>query len=124
MNTCKLLNILCHVPDERDLDEIYLAINKKKIWPKNKKYKQLEVGPTELNFDIKEVERGQTIEIQLWDYDLLSRNDFLGTFKLILDSPGGGLTQQILAKKIPRLLIIPLSGNTTRELIGHCNSNF
>ena len=98
MNICKLLNILCHVPDERDLDEIYLAINKKKIWPINKKYKQLEVGSTELNFDIKEVERGQTIEIQLWDYDLLSRNDFLGTFKLILDSPGGPYSTDLSKK--------------------------
>ena len=94
MPTCNLINIHCHVPDESDLDEVYLKYNGKKIWP-SKRYRQLKPGATPVETEIKDLEREGFMEIELWDYDFLSRNDLLGKFRMPLDQAGGPFTTDL-----------------------------
>lgn len=99
MPKIRLNRVKCTLPDEIDKDEMYLKHAGKKIWPKGSMYYRLDTGdivPIELTM---EVEEGWT-EIELWDFDYLSLNDFLGTFKFkVDDSPGGYSTSMILVEK-------------------------
>jgi len=88
MHSIKLLTLHCHVSDEDGLDEVYLKYNKKKIWPE--KIKTLPLGETPLNISIEDPPKGESIEIELWDKDLVSADDKLGVFTLVLDQFGGG----------------------------------
>ena len=98
MHTCNILSLICRITDESDLDEIYLNLNGKKIWPESKKYKSVKMGKTDLNFILKDVNHGDKIEIELWDYDFISVNDFLGTFPFYLDESGGPCTTDLRQK--------------------------
>ena len=94
------LNLVhCTLPDEIDKDEMYLKYDGKKIWPKGSIYYRVDTGdiaPIELTM---EVEEGWT-EIELWDFDYLSRNDFLGTFRFkVDDSPGAYSNSMKLVEK-------------------------
>ena len=95
MHTVKLKALYCHIPDESDLDEIYLKLNGNKIWPEKDKYKRLEFGETEVNLTINDVTKGDVLKIEIWDYDILSKDDHLGTFHLILDQFGGGFETEM-----------------------------
>ena len=88
MSSLKLIGIDCYVPEEAGLDEVYLKLEGKRIWPQSQSYEQLPIGHTELNLDLGERQRGSTIEIECWDFDSLSFNDKMGTFKLMLDTSG------------------------------------
>ena len=73
-----LKSITCHKPSETDKDEIYINYRGNKIWP-DSKFVRIDTDETiELNVPI----NNPTIwvEIELWDYDYLSRNDHLGDF--------------------------------------------
>lgn len=88
MAKIKLNSVHCTLPDEIDKDEMYLRHDGKKIWPKGSIYYRVDTGdvaPVELTMDVKE---GWT-EIELWDFDYLSRNDFLGTFRFKVDEEPG-----------------------------------
>ncbi len=98
MPVCKILGLICRIPDETDLDEIFLKLNGKKIWPESKKYKRIKMGKTDLDFILKDVNPGDKVEIELWDYDFISANDFLGTFTFFLDDPGGPFTTELSKK--------------------------
>ncbi|MEP1095291.1 MAG: hypothetical protein ABJG78_09285 [Cyclobacteriaceae bacterium] len=88
MQKIRLNKVHCTLPDEIDKDEMYLRHDGRKIWPKGSIYYRVDTGdvaPVNLTLD---VEEGWT-EIELWDFDYLSRNDFLGTFRFKVDgSPG------------------------------------
>ena len=56
------------------------------------------MGNTDLDFILKDVNHGDKIEMELWDYDFLSPNDFLGTFTFYLDDPGGPFTTELSKK--------------------------
>lgn len=88
MKKIRLNRIHCTLPDEIDKDEMYLKYKGKKIWPKGIMYYRVDTGdiaPVNLTM---EVEEGWN-EIELWDFDYLSRNDFLGIFRfMVSDEPG------------------------------------
>jgi len=90
MHSIKLLTLNCHVSDEDSLDEVYLMYKDDRIWPQNKKFKTVPHGETPLNISIEDPPKGESIEIELWDRDLISSNDKLGVFTLVLDQFGGG----------------------------------
>lgn len=80
--------VQCIVPDEIDKDEMYLKYGGEKIWPEGTKYFQLDAGDkVDINLFL-DVPEGWT-EIELWDYDYLSRNDFLGKFRFEVDNEAG-----------------------------------
>ena len=88
MHTLKLLGLHCHVPDEADMDEVYLKMKGDKIWPISEKYQQLQLGETLLDISIEDLDQEDIVEIELWDHDSLSRDDNLGLFILHLDQSG------------------------------------
>ncbi|MBV6647908.1 MAG: hypothetical protein KI790_20780 [Cyclobacteriaceae bacterium] len=84
----KLISVHCTLPDEIDKDEMYLKYKGKKVWPRGSIYYRVDTGdvaPVGLEL---EVEEGWT-EVELWDFDYLSRNDFLGTFRFKVDDQSG-----------------------------------
>lgn len=84
----RLNKVRCTLPDEIDKDEMYLKMNGEKIWPKGSIYFRVDTGDVATVDLTLEVEHGWN-EIELWDFDYLSKNDFLGKFKFKVDnSPG------------------------------------
>ncbi|MEN8248462.1 MAG: hypothetical protein ABFS32_05985 [Bacteroidota bacterium] len=83
----RLLNLKCYLSDESDGDEIFLKSEGKRIWPTDKKYKTIteEITPLKLEFD---VEKGAKMPIDIWDYDVLSANDHLGSLTITADAHG------------------------------------
>lgn len=94
MRKIRLNNIHCTLPDEIDKDEMYLKHNGSKIWPKGSIYYRVDTGDIAEVDLIMEVEEGWT-EIELWDFDFLSRNDFLGTFRFKVDDEPGTYTNSM-----------------------------
>ncbi|MFY0602106.1 MAG: hypothetical protein JXR03_20695 [Cyclobacteriaceae bacterium] len=83
-----LKDIHCTLPDEVDMDEIYLKYKGEKVWPTSSMYFRVDTGHTAPVNLVLEVEDGWT-EIELWDFDYLSRNDFLGVFRFKVDKNPG-----------------------------------
>ncbi len=84
----KLLSVVCTTPDEIDKDEMYLVRDGKKIWPEGERYYRLDTGEkVDINLEM-EVPEGWC-EIELWDFDYMSRNDLLGKFKFKVDKETG-----------------------------------
>lgn len=88
MPTIRLNRIKCNVPDEIDKDEMFLKFEGEKIWPIDSKYFKIDADDkVDVNHEM-EVSAGW-IEIQLWDFDFVSKNDHLGSFKLKVDDTSG-----------------------------------
>lgn len=88
----KLIQLEAHFQTEQDGDEIFLKLNGKKIWPKNRSYFscQKEVPCIQLDIvsDVK-VKPEQKVNIELWENDFIFFKKKLGEFTLILDQRGG-----------------------------------
>lgn len=99
MPKIQLKSVKCTVPDESDKDEMYLKMNGEKIWPLQGRYHRLDADDQvdiALELDVPE---GWT-EVELWDYDFISRNDLLGVFKFMVDQTRGeySTSMQVLEK--------------------------
>jgi len=79
----------CYRQDEGDGDELFIRYEKERIWPLNKKYLKVNEGEHEVKVDVSAIERNTQVELELWDYDLLTVNDKLGTFNLLINERGG-----------------------------------
>ena len=88
MSKIKLSRIHCKLPDEIDKDEMYLKYQGDKIWPSGSIYYRVDTGDiVDVNL-VMDVEEGR-VEVELWDFDYLSRNDYLGKFKFKVDGEKG-----------------------------------
>ncbi len=91
----RLISVNCTLPDEIDKDEMYLKYQGKKVWPKGINiYYRVDTGdiaPVDLTL---EMEEGWN-EVELWDFDYLSRNDFLGIFRFNVDNAPGVYTNSM-----------------------------
>ena len=83
----RLLNLKCYLSDESDGDEIYILLNGNKVWPENQKYLTVLEETTALNVEI-EITKGDMLSFQLWDFDVLSANDLLGSLDINADRHG------------------------------------
>jgi hypothetical protein len=99
MLTCRLLKLHCYISDESEDDEVFIKRNKENLWPQSEKYKQMSGGAEIVNVDINDIERGASIELELWDYDTWSPNDKLGIFKMVVDERGGPFTSDLIVEK-------------------------
>jgi len=83
-----ITHITCNVNDESDGDEIYLRMNGKKIWPTGL-FKGIKTNET-VSVDVSvDVATDEYATVELWEYDLLTKNDLLGTFKMRMNEQGG-----------------------------------
>lgn len=88
MPKIKLISVQCTTPDEIDKDEMYLKMNGEKIWPEGERYHRVDTGDIEeVNLEM-EVSEGWN-EIEVWDFDFISKNDLLGAFKFKVDTEAG-----------------------------------
>ena len=83
-----ILSLTCHVPDEADLDEIYILWNGTQIWPEQGRYERAKIGVNKLGLELGPQPTDIEIKLELWDHDSLSRNDHLGDFILASDKLG------------------------------------
>jgi len=88
MPKIKIISVQCAVPDEVDKDEMYLKFKNKKVWPIGNLYFRMDTGDkVEVDLEL-DVDAGWN-EIELWDFDYMSLNDHLGTFKFMIDNTSG-----------------------------------
>ncbi len=93
MSKVILKSITCQQPSETDKDEIYLRYRTEKIWP-SAKFIKIDTDQTieiNLNLDAKTV----WMELELWEYDYMSRNDHLGDFVFKTSNYPGNYTCEL-----------------------------
>ena len=83
-----LISLSCHVPDEADLDEVYLKFQGERVWPVDQKFVRAKVGTNQLDVHLGRFNPDASLTIELWDYDTLSLNDHLGDFIIKADKLG------------------------------------
>lgn len=91
----RLIRLNCYRSDEKYGDEVFLKMNDEKIWPMGEKYKEIDEGTVELNLEIQAVMPDTLVAIELWDYDLLTPNDKLGEFSMLINERGGPFTTDL-----------------------------
>ena len=94
MPKIRLNKVRCNLPDEIDKDEMYLKHDGQKIWPEGSLYHRLDTGDVADIGVVLEVEEGW-VEVELWDFDYLSLNDHLGSFKFKVDDAPGAYTNSM-----------------------------
>lgn len=98
MPTLRLHSIKCNVPDEIDKDEMFLKFDGHKIWPEESKYFRMDADDRVVIDHDLEVAVGW-VEIELWDYDFVSLNDHLGSFKLNIGEQGKFTASMVMNEK-------------------------
>jgi len=94
MDKIKLLSITCHQPSETDKDEIYLKFRTEKIWPSGAKFVKIDTNDTvdvNLVLDISTI----SVEIELWEYDYLKKDDHLGDFIFMSSNYSGQYSSEL-----------------------------
>ena len=90
MHTLLLNRLHCYFVEENEYDDVFLKYKGKKIWPAEKKQHPIMMDTTtELGIEIPDLARNEEVVIELWDWDLLSPNDKLGTFSLTIEGDSG-----------------------------------
>ena len=86
----RLNNLHCFENDEAKFDDIFLKFKKKKIWPLDKKHEDVRANTKhDLSIDLTGLTPGEPIAIEVWDHDVMSPNDLLGTALFTPDEAGG-----------------------------------
>ncbi len=83
----RLLNLKCYLPDEADGDEIFIKSEGKKIWPVDEKYITTNKESVAIGLEFT-ITKGDSISYELWDHDLLSANDHLGSLLITAEAHG------------------------------------
>lgn len=85
----RILKLFCYRQDEGDGDEIFLKKDGKKFWPGDSKYIKVKEGEYKVAENIEGIAKGTQMTIELWDWDLLTPNDKLGEFTMLVNERGG-----------------------------------
>ena len=95
----RILNLSCYMQEESDGDEVFLKLNKEKVWPLDVKYFKMKEGDHKVDHNIEGIDKDQTIAIELWEYDFWTPNDKLGVFNLLVNERGGPFKTDLKASK-------------------------
>jgi hypothetical protein len=98
----RLRSLVAYLQSESNGDEIYIKYKDKKIAPVDTKFYKMPQGPLELNIEIELDKSDEWVELELWDYDVLSPNDFLGNFKLMVDELSEDFTAELIRTEDPK----------------------
>ena len=93
----RLDSIVAYMQTEADGDEIFIKYKDEKVAPADAKFvrmKHHELVP--LNVQIELSESDQWVQLELWDYDLLSANDALGTFRFLVDEVAENFSTELV----------------------------
>ena len=94
-----IISLMCYRQEESNGDEVFLKYNTKRIWPIDMKYSQVTEGTLDLSLDIAGIDKGQIVNVELWDYDLITANDNLGVFSMLVNERGGPFTTDLNTNK-------------------------
>lgn len=98
--TLILARLHCYFVEETGYDDVFLKYNNKKIWPDMKRQQPIMMDTaTELDVEIKDISINQEVKIELWDWDLLSPNDKLGTFTMVIEGDSGPFSTDMLQNR-------------------------
>lgn len=91
--TVRLKTLHCFQNDEEKFDDIFLKFKGKRIWPTDKKHEDVRVNTKhDLNVELADLTPNERVGIEVWDHDVFSPNDLLGTAHIVPDQPGGPYT--------------------------------
>lgn len=92
----RLESLISYVQSESGGDEIFIKYKNEKVAPDDGRYiKMSRGGPVTLGVEI-EIDKTETwVELELWDYDLLSPNDSIGKFRLLVDETGDNFSTEL-----------------------------
>lgn len=91
--TVRLIQLHCYQNDEEKFDDVFLKFNGEKIWPQDKKHEDVRIDSKhDLDVTIAGLIPDERAAIEVWDHDLLSPNDLLGTMYFVPDKKGGPYT--------------------------------
>ena len=95
--TLRLTLLHCYFVEESEYDDVFLKYKKKKIWPKDKRQQPIMMDTsTDLDVEITGIARNEEVVIELWDWDLLSPNDKLGTFTMVVEGDPGPFSTDMI----------------------------
>lgn len=89
----------CMLSDETDADEVFLKYKGKKIWPKKGRYHKMNSSERSEVDIIVDHDISEDLHVQLWDWDLFSANDLMGTFHMHVTEDDYGNFNTMLQKK-------------------------
>lgn len=93
----RLDSIVAYLQTEADGDEIFIKFKDEKVAPANAKFVRMKhQEPIALNAEIELTDSDHWVELELWDYDLLSPDDALGTFRFLVDEVGEDFSTELL----------------------------
>ena len=93
----RLDSIVAYMQTEDDGDEIFIKYNDEKVAPKDAKFvRTIHQQPVPLDVEIELSGENQWVELELWDYDLFSANDSLGTFRFLVDEVAEDFSSELL----------------------------
>jgi hypothetical protein len=95
----RLNSLVSYVPSEDDGDEIYITYKGERVAPTASTYYKMPHGELEINIDIPLDQSQEWVELELWDHDVLSKNDHLGMFKLKVDEVDDGFSAELIQKE-------------------------
>ena len=93
----RLDSIVAYMQTEMDGDEIFIKYKDEKVAPTDAKFVRMKhQEPVPLNAEIELSNSDQWVELELWDYDLLSPNDSLGTFRFLVDEVAENFSTELV----------------------------
>jgi hypothetical protein len=104
-----IATINSYYQSERDGDEVFLKLSKKRIWPQKGGYiKMIGESSSRVNHSIEITELGGIIELELWEYDNFFSSSCLGTFKLRIDETGGPYATDLMltSKEFAKYMLV------------------
>jgi len=104
-----LIAMHCMLNEESDKDEVFLKHKGKRVWPHKGKYHAM--GSNErTQIDVKfDHDPAHDLSVELWDWDLLTPNDLIGTFQMRINADDYG--------KFTTTLRVATSGSTASYLL-------
>ena len=86
----RLISLHCMLNEESDKDEVFLKHKGKRIWPQKGKYHTMDSNErTPVNVML-DHDPSNDLSVELWDWDLLTPNDLIGTFGMHINADDYG----------------------------------